>query len=273
MAGLAAGIGLHSIAAELLHSILASRDSLRCRDLGRLACACRLFTTAHIDAAAEAIVAHRSPAAQARIRHRRRPAGSQRRPGQRGLRALGTLEKLEDRMRGWTGSCVVGHDVRERRMCVFDAWVKQAETIPALTEMLGNIAGASGVTGVRSNFELIVGHTVLASERALKSFEELITRAASEGTGDDTSAFEFLVKFYHASIIQKEQTLLAPWLEKLNGYGSEVHITSRTHKTQHKPPPQQAWAVQQCRRLNRGVTARRSRGSATSRRRSSSPSC
>ena len=61
-------MGLHCIPAELLHSILASRDSLRCRDLGRLACTCRLFTTAHamdhVDAAAEAIVAHRSPAAQ-----------------------------------------------------------------------------------------------------------------------------------------------------------------------------------------------------------------
>ena len=114
-------MGLSSIPAELLHSILASRDSLCCRDLGRLACTCRLFTTAHVftaapvrssapttahgrqrhamdhvGAAAEAIVAHRPPAAQRRLIGQHRPAGSQHRPGQIcWLQALGTLERRE----------------------------------------------------------------------------------------------------------------------------------------------------------------------------------
>ena len=74
-------MGLHCIPAELLHRILASRDSLRCRDLGRLACTCRLFTTAHatdhVDTAAETIVACWSPIAQARLQRKHRPAGSQ----------------------------------------------------------------------------------------------------------------------------------------------------------------------------------------------------
>ena len=36
-------------------------------------------------------------------------------------------------------------------------------------------------------------------------------------------ATEFLVKFYIASLCRKEHTLLAPWIEKLDSYGSEVH--------------------------------------------------
>jgi hypothetical protein len=137
-------MGLHCIPAELLHSILASRDSLRCRDLGRLACTCRLFTAAHamdhVDAAAEAIVAYWSPAAQARLQRKHRPAGSQYRPGQMcWLQTLAKLETLEGRMRGWTGSCVAGQNEWEHRMCAFDAWVKEAETFPVLTETLNDI--------------------------------------------------------------------------------------------------------------------------------------
>ena len=41
--------------------------------------------------------------------------------------------------------------------------------------------------------------------------------------GEYASAYEFLVKFYIASLGRKEHTLLAPWIEKLDGYGSEVH--------------------------------------------------
>jgi hypothetical protein len=166
-------MGLHSIPAELLHSILASRDSLRCRDLGRLACTCRLFTTTHamdhIDAAAEAIVAHWSPAAQARLQRKHRPARTQYRPGQIcWLHALGKLETLEGRMRGWTGACVGGQDVWEHRMCAFDAWVNEAETIPALTETLKDVAGVCPyVRSDRTHMELMVGYTVLQAESAI----------------------------------------------------------------------------------------------------------
>ena len=52
-------IELHSVPTELLHSILASRDSLCCRDLGRLACTCRLFTTVRVFTAAHATLRHR----------------------------------------------------------------------------------------------------------------------------------------------------------------------------------------------------------------------
>jgi hypothetical protein len=42
------------------------------------------------------------------------------------------------------------------------------------------------------------------------------------------------VKFYIASLCRKEHTLLAPWIEKLDGYGSEVHnSTSFTNAKPH----------------------------------------
>ena len=107
-------------------------------------------TAVHVDAAAEGIVAHRLPAAQAR---------SPRRPGQRWLRTLGELEALENRMRGWTGACVVGQDVWEHRMCTFDVWVKEAETIPALMELLPMLSPMP-----RPHLELLVRYTVLQSE-------------------------------------------------------------------------------------------------------------
>ena len=201
-------MGLHSIDGELLQSILTSRDSLRCRDLGRLARVCRLFTAVHVDAAAEGIVAHRLPAAQAR---------SPRRPGQRWLRTLGELEALENRMRGWTGSCVVGQDVWEHRMCTFDVWVKEAETIPALMEML-EIDAYPGewahLHGMRPHLEEIIGYTILESEWTHKRFK--FTIAALAATGDNTSGFVFLVKFINASMSQKERALLAPWIDTLD---------------------------------------------------------
>ena len=238
------GIELHSVPAELLHSILASRDSLRCRDLGRLACTCRLFTTArvftaahahssppttahcrhvrhvmdHINAAAAAIVVHRSPAAQARLLRQHRPAGSQRQPGQIcWLQALSELERLEDCMRGWTGSCVVGQDVWDHRMCAFDAWVKEAETIPTLTNLLNDVFGAREI---RMHMEIMVGYTVIGSELNLKTLQDFIIELE---LGDYASAYAFLVKFYIAFLGRKEHTLLAPWIAKLDGYGSEVH--------------------------------------------------
>ena len=203
-------MGLHSIDGELLQSILASRDSLRCHDLGRLARVCRLFTAVHVDAAAEGIVAHRLPAAQAR---------SPRRPGQRWLQTLGELEALEDRMHGWTGSCVVGQDVWEHRMCTFDVWVKEAKTIPALMEMLDNVVDAgpgkwAHLHGMRSHLEEMVSYTVIESEWTYKRFKEAIT--ALEARGDDTSGFVFLVKFINESMSQKERTLLAPWIDTLD---------------------------------------------------------
>jgi hypothetical protein len=245
-------MGLHSIPAELLHSILASRDSLRCRDLGRLASTCRLFTTAHaidhIDAAAEAVVAHWSPAAQARLQRHYRPAGSQYRPGQIcWLQTLGKLETLEGRMRGWTGSCVAGPDVWEHRMCAFDAWVKEAETVPALTETLNDVVDVDVAwTYIRTNvrvrslqtnielMEVMVGYTVLEAESALKDFEEELEDFQLGELGADYSAaaFGFLVRFLRASLCRKEHSMLLPWIEKLDSYGREVH---KLHTPHSKP--------------------------------------
>jgi hypothetical protein len=53
--------GLDPIPAELLHSIIASRDSLHCHDLGRLACTCRLFTTTHVPPPPTPALHHRPP--------------------------------------------------------------------------------------------------------------------------------------------------------------------------------------------------------------------
>jgi hypothetical protein len=263
-------VGLDSIPAELLHSILASRDSLRCRDLGRLACTCQLFrlftttpvftapyarssspTTAHVNAAAlsgsERLLKHRAQAielrqlwpctahvnaaAQAIVAHRWSltrlvelglglqywPTSSQHRLGQGWLQALGKLEQLEDRMRGWTGACVVGQDVWDHRMCVFDGWVKEAEAIPALTNLLNDVFGAREI---RSHMEIMVGSTVIVCESAIKTFEMSVHL---DDLGDRASAYGFVVRFYRATLSWKEHTLLAPWIEKLNDYGSEVH--------------------------------------------------
>ena len=233
-------MGLHSFPAELLHNILASRDSLHCRDLGRLACTCRLFTTAHamnhVDAAAEAIVAYWSPAAQARLPRKHRPAGRHYRPGQIcWLQALGKLETLEGRMRGWTGSCVAGQDVWEHRMCVFDVWVKEAETIPALTETLNDVVDVDvdvAWTYVRTNvrvrshrtnielMEVMVGYTILQAESAIEDckkqlediaifpFEDVWDRMFHGG--HHASALKFLVRFLWAFLCQKEHSLLLP---------------------------------------------------------------
>jgi hypothetical protein len=228
------GIELHSVPAELLHSILASRESLRCRDLGRLASTCRLFNTAHVftatharssrvttahdivSAAAEAIVNHRSPAVLARLMAGR----LLRKRGECWLRALAQLEILEGHMRGWTGCCVVGQDVWEHRMCTFDAWVKEAKTIPhcsAVTKIFNDVAG---VREIRSDMELMVGYTVLETEYVLNNFEEDLILPASS---DYASAFEFIVRFLQASLTQKEHTLLLPWVEKLDSFGHQVH--------------------------------------------------
>ena len=267
-------VGLDSIPAELLHSILASRDSLRCRDLGRLASTCRLFTTAHaidhIDAAAEAVVAHWSPAAQARLQRQHRPAGSQYRPGQ--ICWLQTLGKLETLVKQFVKHTLV----RGLR-------VKEAETFPALTEALNDVAWNGGMSGVcpyvridRTHTEAMVGYTVLQTESVITDFKEEVAQFEMvDHGGRHASAFGFLVRFLRASLCQKEHSLLVPWIEKLDGYGCEVHklFTQVLYNTQ--PPGATCSASRECRcrRLTRGVTSRHSRGSAASRRLSSWPGC
>ena len=102
-------------------------------------------------------------------------------------------------------------------MCAFDAWVKEAETIPALTNLLNDVFGAREI---RSHMEIMVGYTVIGSELNLKTLQDFIIELE---LGDYASAYAFLVKFYIASLGRKEHTLLAPWIKKLDGYGSKVH--------------------------------------------------
>ena len=100
-------------------------------------------------------------------------------------------------------------------MCVFDGWVKEAEAIPALTNLLNDVFGAREI---RSHMEIMVGSTVIVCESALKTFEYFF-----RGHFTSYSAYDFVVRFYRAILSRKEHTLLAPWIEKLDSYGSEVH--------------------------------------------------
>jgi hypothetical protein len=77
-------------------------------------------------------------------------------------------------------------------MCAFDAWVKAAEAIPALTERsvlpqsaLNILNDIFGVREIRSHMEIIVGSTVIASELHLKTFEEIMIELE---LGDHASA-------------------------------------------------------------------------------------
>ena len=129
---------------------------------------------------------------------------------------------------------MAGQHVWEHRMCAFDAWVKEAETVPALTETLNDVVDIDGVRPyVRSHrtntelMEVMVGYTVLEAEKEIQDFDEELEEfqlgELGELGADYTVAFGFLVRFLRASISRKEHTLLAPWIEKLDGYGSEVH--------------------------------------------------
>jgi hypothetical protein len=78
--------------------------------------------------------------------------------------------------------------------------------------------------------EVMVGYTVLETENAIEDFKEDSQLEDWELEADYTAAaFGFLVRFLRASLCQKERTLLLPWVEKLDGYGREVH---RLHTTQ-----------------------------------------
>jgi hypothetical protein len=170
-------------------------------------------------------------------------------------------------------------------MCAFDAWVKEAETVPALTETLNDVAWNGGMSGVGHTpifMEAMVGYTVLQTESVITDFKEEVAQFEMvDHGGRHASAFGFLVRFLRASLCQKEHSLLVPWIEKLDGYGCEVHklftqVLYKPHNPQHTQPPGATCSASRecrCRRLTRGVTSRHSRGSAASRRLSSWPGC
>ena len=74
--------------------------------------------------------------------------------------------------------------------------------------------------GIEENLVAIVGYTVPEAEQGLQGFGAAIT--AAEADESDTSAFEFLIRFINASVSRKAAAMLAPWVAKLDGYGSEA---------------------------------------------------
>jgi hypothetical protein len=132
-------------------------------------------------------------------------------------------------------------------MCAFDVWVKEAETVLALTETLNDVVDVDVVwpyvpTHVRvrphrTNIELMevmVGYTLVHAESAINriSRRKLLissSRGWATATPPPNRIFEFLVRFLRASLCQKEHALLLPWAEKLDAYGHEVHKLVTTH--------------------------------------------
>jgi hypothetical protein len=151
-------------------------------------------------------------------------------------------------------------------MCAFDAWVKEAETFPVLTETLNDIVDVDADVAwtyvlthvhVRSHhpitnielMEVMVGYTVIQAESAIKAFQKEVADFEFAGghgggwftnggwfTADHASDLKFLVQFLRGLLCQKEHSLLVPWIEKLDGYGREVHKLCTTHRPQHARP-------------------------------------